>query len=267
MPKIAAVQMSMSESMEHNYEKSLSLLRSAAKKGAELICFPEGQLSRYVAQYPELDIGDFAVEPDSEFIKGLQAECKSLGVMACISPCIERSGKVYSCCMLISDSGKILHTEAKKHIVRAKHFYEQDYFTAGDEPFKAVDTPYGKIGLIVCFDRHYPESFRSLALQGCSLAIVPVANDLTEPLELFEWEMRVPAFQNGMYILMANRVGTEGGMTFAGGSIIASPDGDIIARAGNGEEILLADVDFGKCAEARERTQYLKLRRGEVFTI
>ena len=265
--RVAAVQMAMSERMEENYRKSLKFLREAAEGGAKLVCFPEGQLGRYLPQYPGLDAADFAIEADHPYLRGFQQACRELGVLAVVSVCLKEAEKVYAAAVLISEEGEILHVEKKKHIVRAPNFYERDYFTPGDGPIRPVETSVGRIGIIMCFDRHYPESFRSLALQGCDFAVVPVANDRTEPLELFEWELRIPAFQNGMYTLMVNRVGTEGRMDFAGRSVFSDPDGAVPARAGEEEGITWADLDFTRCAQQRARKQYLELRRPAVFTL
>ena len=97
--------------------------------------------------------------------------------------------------------------------------------------FKVFHTPFGNIGIVICFDRHIPESIRSCALKGADLVIVPTANTKAEPMELFEWEMRVQAMQNQVFIAMCNRVGTEDQMQFAGESIIIHPSGEVIAKA------------------------------------
>lgn len=267
MPRVAAVQMSMSADMEENYQKALACVQEASRGGAQLVCFPEGQLSRYVAQYPGLKTDDFAVGLDHPYIQGLRAACRDARILGSFSVCLKQADGVYSANLLVSETGALLGVETKKHIVRAHRFYEQDYFSPGEGGFTVADTAIGRIGMIVCFDRHYPESFRTLALKGCELAIVPVANDKTEPGELFQWEMRVPAFQNSMYTLMCNRVGAEGKMHFSGQSLVAGPDGGVVALAGDGEQILYAELDFEKNRALRAEKQYLTLRRPEVFEL
>ena len=117
----------------------------------------------------------------------------------------------------------------------------------------------------MCYDRHYPESYRSCVLQGADLIVVPVANDKTEPLELFRWEIRVAAFQNSVNVVMCNRVGREAGMDFCGESVFADASGAVAAAAGDREELLLAELDLAGTAAVREKRQYLPLRRPEVF--
>lgn len=96
------------------------------------------------------------------------------------------------------------------HVAQAEKFYEQDYYTPSDDGFKVFDTIYGKIGIVVCFDRHYTESIRTEMLMGADLIVVPTVNTKAEPSEMFEWELRVQAFQNSVAVAMCNRVGTEG---------------------------------------------------------
>ena len=91
--------------------------------------------------------------------------------------------------------------------------------------------PCGKVGIAICFDRHLPESIRTCTRKGAQLIIIPTANTLAEPLEMFEWELRVQAFQNNVFAAMCNRVGREDKMYSCGQSLIVSPDGDILFKA------------------------------------
>ena len=147
----------------------------------------------------------------------------------------------------------------------APQFYEKDYYTPSDDGFLVFDTPPGCIGVVVCFDRHYPESIRTEALMGAALILIPTANTMAEPLELFDWEIRVQAFQSSVAVAMCNRTGLEGGMDFAGGSIVTEADGDVIAKAGPGEELLFAEVDMAAPARIRAARPYTSLRRTALY--
>ena len=151
------------------------------------------------------------------------------------------------------------------HIAQAPQFYEQDYYTPSDDGFLVFDTPHGCIGVVVCFDRHYPESIRTEALMGADLILIPTANTMAEPLELFDWEIRVQAFQSSVAVAMCNRAGLEGGMDFAGGSIVTDANGDMIAKAGPGEELLFAEVDMAAPARIRAARPYTSLRRTALY--
>ena len=97
------------------------------------------------------------------------------------------------------------------HVFQAPQFYEVDYYTPSEDGFKVFDMPFGRVGIVICFDRHLPESIRTCSLLGAALVIVPTANCKAEPMELFEWEIRVQAMQNSVFVAMCNRVGLEGG--------------------------------------------------------
>ncbi len=145
--------------------------------------------------------------------------------------------------------------------MQAENFYEKDYYTPSPEGFKAYDTPYGKVGIVICFDRHLPESIRTCTLLGAQLIIVPTANLTTEPLQMFEWEMRVQAMQNNVFIAMCNRVGREDKLTFAGESLVIDPDGNVIVKADMREQIVRVEIDLKDSIKSRQNRPYIKTRR------
>lgn len=151
------------------------------------------------------------------------------------------------------------------HVAQAEHFYEQDYYTPSDDGFHVFDTDIGRIGIVVCFDRHYPESIRTEALMGADLILVPTVNEKAEPLTMFEWEIRVQAFQNSVAIAMCNRVGTEDDMQFAGESLVADAYGNLICKAGDEEGVLYAEVDLKESSDLRNKKPYTQLRRTEYY--
>ena len=151
------------------------------------------------------------------------------------------------------------------HVAQAEQFYEQDYYTPSDDGFKVIDTIYGKIGIVVCFDRHYPESIRTEALMGADCILIPTVNTKAEPSEMFEWELRVQAFHNSVAIAMCNRVGYEGQMDFSGESIVVDANGNVITKAGNQEQIVYADIDLSDSRKIRQGRPYTNLRRTEWY--
>lgn len=267
MIRIACAQIKLQQRMQENYEKALACIEKAKKAGAQIICFPEGQLTPYISQYEGLAADDIAISLDHPYLTGFCRACRNAQIIGIFSLALKKEEKIYSTMLVIDETGKILTVAAKNHIVRAPHFYEQDYYTPGQDGFAAVDTSAGRIGLIVCFDRHYPESFRTLALKGVDLVITAVANETAEPQDVFQWEIRIPAFQNSFYAVMVNRTGREGAMDFCGQSLAAGPDGSLLALAGTGEELLLADMDYEWAHKLRREKQYLSLRRPDVFSL
>ena len=125
----------------------------------------------------------------------------------------------------------------------------------------------GAVGVAICYDRHYPEYMRALALAGAELVVVPQAGSVDEwPEGLYEAELRVAAFQNGYFTALVNRVGEEECLTFAGESFVCAPDGGVVARAPEGEDhILFADIDLAAAAQSHARKLFLRDRRPELY--
>lgn len=261
----AFAQMKMSENINDNYEKSLEYIKTAAENGAELICFPEIQLTPFFPQYKGRDIPDFLLTPEHPYIRGICDACAKYGIYAAPNFYIKENGKNYDMSLLIDDNGKIIGRQKMVHIAQCKNFYEQDYYTPSDDGFAVFDTEIGKIGIVVCFDRHYPESIRTEALMGAELIIIPTANTTAEPSDMFLWEIKVQAFQNSVNIAMCNRTGTEDKMTFSGESAAIDCNGNTIMLADDTEGLFFADIDMGKTADARNSKPYTSLRRTEFY--
>lgn len=263
--KIALCQMQMSGDPEQNCRKSLAQIALAAKEGARLIVFPEVQLSPFFPQYEGRDASGYCVEWDSHVIQAFCKACRENRIYASPNFYVEKDGKRFDMSFLIDDRGEIVGTQEMVHIAQCPCFYEQDYYTPSEEGFQVFDTPIGKIGIVVCFDRHYPESIRTEALRGADLILIPTANTADEPSALFQWEIKIQAFQNSVFAAMCNRVGREDGMLFSGESIVAGPGGETLALAGNGEELLLCEVEPEQARALRERKPYTQLRRTKLY--
>ena len=164
--KIALCQMRMSEDAERNCQKALEQIAQAAEAGARLILFPEVQLSPFFPQYEGRDASGYVVGWDSPVIQRFCEACRESKIYASPNFYVEKDGRRYDMSLLIDDQGTLLGEQKMVHIAQAACFYEQDYYTPSEEGFKVFDTPIGKIGIVVCFDRHYPESIRTEALKG-----------------------------------------------------------------------------------------------------
>ena len=263
--KIALCQMQMSGDAEQNRRRSLDQIALAAQAGARLILFPEVQLSPFFPQYEGRDASGYCVAWDSPVIHAFRDACRENKIYASPNFYVEKDGKRFDMSFLIDDRGEILGTQEMVHIAPAACFYEQDYYTPSEEGFRVFDTPIGKIGIVVCFDRHYPESIRTEALRGAELILIPTANTADEPSELFQWEIKIQAFQNSVFAAMCNRVGREDGMLFSGESIVAGPGGETLALAGSGEELLFCETDLEQARILRENKPYTQLRRKALY--
>ena len=263
--KIALVQSALSENMEANLTKALTAMDEAASQGAEAVCFPEIQLSPFFPQYPGVDVSKYALPIEHEFVRRFQEKCGSLNLVGFSNIYLQEGKNRFDASPVIDSDGSLLGISKMVHIVQAPCFFEQDYYTPSDSGFQVYDTAIGKVGVVICFDRHFPESIRSCALKGAQLIVIPTANTKDEPLGLFEWELRVAAMQNGLYIAMCNRVGVEGDMDFCGESMVVDPNGDVLAKADDREQILFTELDFAKVFQAQKERPYLALRRPDMY--
>lgn len=263
--KLALAQMKMSSNIEENYQKSIQLIKKAADNGADLICFPEIQLTPFFPKYEKLDPDHYAISIDDPYIKEICKQCSLNHIYAAPNFYIKMDNRYYDMSLLIDDHGEIIGKQKMVHITRCEYFYEQDYYHPSEEGFQIFDSKFGKIGIVVCFDRHYPESIRTEVLRGADLIIIPTANTTFESSELFQWEIKIQAFQNSVNIAMCNRVGKEDMITFSGESIIADYNGDTIVLGKNNETLLYGDVNLKQAFKTREQMPYFKLRRKELY--
>ena len=171
----------------------------------------------------------------------------------------EKDG-IYDASILIGREGQIIGVRKMVHVAQAEQFYEQDYYTPSDEGFHVFPTEFGKVGIVVCFDRHYPESIRTEVLQGADLILIPTVNTKAEPEEMFERELRVQAFQNSVVVAMCNRVGVEGAMEFSGASLVVDANGDVVVKADGREQIFYVDVESCDVSAIRTHRPYTQLR-------
>lgn len=261
--KIAMAQMQMCDNLSENLEKSISYMKLAKQKGADLILFPEIQLSPFFPQFEGRDASRWLLEEDHPAIRMFCGTCRELNLYASPNIYLKLGEDAFDASLMITPGGSIAGISKMVHIAQAEHFYEQDYYTPSDTGFQVYDTAVGRIGIVICFDRHLPESIRTCAKRGAELILIPTANTAAEPMELFEWEMRVQAMQNRVYIAMCNRVGQEGAMLFAGESLVAAPDGSLVVKADRAEQLVLADINPG--ARKGNGCNYLQLLRPEWY--
>ncbi len=267
--KLALFQMQNAGSVEKNLEKSLKAIEEAVANKADLILFPEVQLTEFFPQFQKdghkNESEKYLVTLDSQIVKAFCNAARKNHIFVVPNIYLKENGKTFDASILIDRNGEILGTQKMVHIAQARQFYEQDYYEPSDDGFKVFKTELGKIGIVVCFDRHYPESIRTESLRGADLILIPTVNTKAEPLEMFQWEIRVQAFQNSVAIAMCNRVGQEGEMIFAGESIVCDANGNILKLADDKEQILFAEVDLSESEKVRSSKPYTNLRRKEFY--
>ena len=263
--KIALAQMQMSMDKSANLNSAVMQIRSAGLKGADLVLFPEVMLTPFFPQYPAAMLSGMGIPSDAFSIGEDDVAFETLSSAAreaalYISPNFyikEEDGTCFDRSYLISPNGAVKGHGDMVHIFSGENFWEKDYYTPSREGFRVFDTPFGRVGIVICFDRHIPESIRSVALQGATIVLIPTANLVNEPLDVFEAELRAAAYQNNVFIAMCNRVGEENGITFAGESLVVGPDGNVLAKAGRDQELLLCEIDPGEALRSRSQRPYI----------
>jgi predicted amidohydrolase len=263
--KLAMAQLKNEGSIEQNLTKSINAIYDAAEQGADLILFPEVHLTEFFPQYPSQDVESYGTLIESDIVATFKDACAKNRIAAVPNIYLKEKGKFYDASIFIDKTGKIIGIQKMVHVAQAEKFYEQDYYEPSDTGFLVFDTELGKIGIVVCFDRHYPESIRTESLMGAELILIPTVNTKSEPLEMFEWEIRVQAFQNSVAIAMCNRVGAEDDMIFAGESIVVDANGNVIVKADDAEGLVFAEFDLSTVGKVRSGKPYTTLRRREWY--
>jgi predicted amidohydrolase len=266
--KIALIQQHATKDKASNVARGLANLETAARHGAQLACYAELAFEWFHPQRPATgNVSELAEAVGGPTVQAFQRKARELGVVVVLN-LFEREGRhTYDSSPVIDADGSLLGVTRMIHITEYACFHEQGYYTPGDKGAPVYRTKAGNIGVAICYDRHFPEYMRALALGGADIVVVPQAGATGEwPEGLYEAEMRVAAFQNGYYTALCNRVGQEDCLDFAGESFVCDPNGEVIARAGQGsDEILYAEVDVTRNAASHARQLFLRHRRPELY--
>jgi N-carbamoylputrescine amidase len=266
--KIALIQQHATLDREDNVCRGLEAFKIAAESGAELIAFAELAFYRFLPQTQatpqELKKAEPIPGPTTEKFARLS---KEYGVVAVLNTFESDGERTYDASPVIDADGTLLGVTRMVHIMEGLGFYEKGYYTPGDKMSFVYETQVGRVGVAICYDRHYPEYMRNLALQGAELVIVPQAGALGEwPDGIFEGELQVAAFQNGYFAALVNRVGKEEKLHFSGESYVVDPFGTVIARAPQDEDfILYAECDLDQIPESPARKFFLRDRRPDFY--
>ncbi len=274
MLRIALAQLPATPDREANFAAAEAALREAARRGAGLVAFPELAIDRFFPQRR----GDPAAARLAEPVPGPTTErlarlARELGLVV-VWNLYERdgyerdgAGRTFDSSPVIDADGSLVGVARMVHITDYEGFHEQDYYHPGDRAPEVFATRAGKVGVAICYDRHFPEVTRALGLAGAELVVIPQAGTVGEwPEGMFEAEVRTAAFQNGYFAALANRVGREEGLTFAGESFVSDPEGRILARGQSGApDLVLADLDLGAVATSTARRLFLEHRRPRAY--
>ena len=266
--KIALIQQRATADRADNMRRGLTALDEAAGHGAALIAFAELAFDRFHPQRPAsgdpLSLAETVPGPTTA---AFSERARDHGVVVVLN-LYERDGsRAFDSSPVIDADGRLLGCTRMVHITDYACFHEQGYYAPGDTGAPVYQTRCGRLGVAICYDRHYPEYMRALGVAGADLVVVPQAGAVGEwPDGLYEAELQVAAFQNGYFTALCNRVGEEECLTFSGESFVCAPDGRVIARAPSArDEILYADIDLPSTARSHARRLFLRDRRPELY--
>jgi N-carbamoylputrescine amidase len=280
MVKLGLIQTSCSADLDANLKKTLAAARDAIKQGAQILCTQELFRSQYFCQAEDHKYFELAEPVPGPTTKVFQKLARDKGVAVICSMFEKRaSGLYHNTAAVIDADGSLLGTYRKMHIPDDPLYYEKFYFTPGDLGFRAWQTRFGKIGVLICWDQWYPEAARLTAMQGAEILFYPTAIGW-HPGEKAEhgknqhaaWEtiQRGHAVANGCYVAVANRVGHEklagDGIEFWGQSFVAGTSGEVLAKASVAqEEVLVIPVDLGQVDVTRTHWPFLRDRRIDAY--
>ncbi|MGB9611616.1 MAG: carbon-nitrogen hydrolase [Bryobacteraceae bacterium] len=277
---VGLVQMRCTRDLQENTERAEARIEEAARQGAQIVCLQELFRSEYFCREERAELFDLAEPVPGPTTERLSRLAQRLGV-AIVASLFERraAGLYHNTAAVLGPDGELAGIYRKMHIPEDPLYFEKFYFTPGDLGYRAFNTPFARIGVLVCWDQWYPEAARLTALQGAEILLYPTAIGW-HPSEKEEhgaaqadaWRtvQRGHAIANGVYVAAVNRVGHEGepggGLEFWGGSFVADPFGVVVAEAGRSEEqILVVECSRRRIEEVRRNWPFLRDRRIDSY--
>ena len=285
---IGLTQMACSDDPAENLRRQAKLVERAAAQGAQIICTQELFRSRYFCQIEDhrfFKLAETIPGPSTDLFSKIARKHKAVIIASLFEK--RADGLYHNTAVVIDADGSIAGIYRKMHIPDDPLYYEKFYFTPGDTGFRAWQTKYAKIGVLVCWDQWFPEGARLTAIQGAQILFYPTAIGW-HPSEKAEygrsqhesWELiqRSHAVANGCYVCAPNRIGmekilgpdgkpvSEDGIEFWGQSFVAAPDGQVVAKASSDrEEVLVVPCDLEKVEFSRTHWPFLRDRRIDAY--
>ena len=272
--KAALTQVRWTGDKESMIAKHEDLARQAAAEGVQVICFQELFYGPYFGVVQDSAYYDYAESVPGPTTERMQALAKELH-MVMVLPVYEEEqpGVLYNTAAVIDADGSYLGKYRKVHIPHVASFWEKFYFRPGNLGWPVFDTAVGKIGVTICYDRHFPEGWRMLGLAGAQIVFNPNASKPGLSNRLWELEQPTAAGANGYFVGVPNRVGAEEGefgdaaVTFYGTSYFVDPQGNYVGEVGSSEdeEMLIRELDMDLVRVARNNWQFYRDRRPEMY--
>jgi len=279
---VAAMQLGPAgSSIAATTSRILTLLDQAGAAGARIAVFPELALTPYFAAEVHESLKDWTDVGNNEAaLEAVRAKARSLGIAVVLPYAEETNTGLYNSMAFFNGTGTRVGTFRKMHIpgqVEPKPdakmtILEKRYFQPGDLGFGVYDTGAAKLGGLICYDRRFPEAYRSLAFNGAEIIAVSYNTPVMEGITLArarqasQLAITAGAYYTGTSVIAAGKAGTENGVRYIGASFIAGPDGVVLAKARtSGDEMVLAELDLDKQAETRKRWNFDANRRPDDY--
>src|SRR3954451_12967025 len=267
----ALVQASWTGDKESMIQKHEQRAHEAAKQGAQFVLFQELFYGPYFCQVQDAQYYSYTEPiPEGPTTQRMCALAKELG-MVLVVPMYESvvTGLYYSTAAVIDADGTYLGKYQKQHIPQVKGFWEKFYFAPGTGGYPVFDTAVGKVGVYICYDRHFPEGWRALGLNGAQIVFNPSATHRGLSEYLWRLEQPAAAVANIYYVGAINRVGIEelGENDFYGQSYFVDPEGKFVGDVGDAykPDLIVRDLDMNKLLEVRDRWAFYRDRRPEAY--
>ena len=281
--KIGIIQQHNTADADNNKCRIKAKIESLAAQGAELIVLQELHNGLYFCQTEDVakfDMAETIPGPSTEFYGEIARQNNVVIVTSLFEK--RTTGLYHNTSVVLERDGSIAGKYRKMHIPDDPAYYEKFYFTPGDMGFEPIDTSVGRLGVLVCWDQWYPEAARLMALRGAELLIYPTAigyessdsaDEQERQREAWTTVQRGHAVANGLPVVAVNRVGHEDdpsgqtrGIQFWGSSFVAGPQGEMIYRASNSEEVeTIVDVDLLHSENVRRWWPFLRDRRIDCY--
>ena len=267
--RIAVGQTHGSADVDANRENVARMIVEARSEGAELVVFPEMSVLEFFPRLPHRYESFELAEPiPGPTSKWFAEQARQHGI-AIVYNHYERSSEhlCYDTSVVVDSTGAIIGRQRMMHLAEEPGYNEKFYYAPGADRYNVFDLNGWRFGIAICYDRHFPEVFRSYILQGAELVLVPTAVAGAEPFAaVYELEMRAAAMTHGVYIAMANRAGKEEPLEFTGRSMVIDPMGHVVkALDERPDQVLTVGLEKTVVTKARMMFPFLRDRRPETY--
>ena len=263
--KVSIAQLSSSLDKVENVKKAVAYIKEAKRKGSDLVVLPEMYMSAIKPRDGILPatVAEFMDGPFVTALASAAAQHEIYVVCGIYEKVEEENDRAYNTIVFIDRKGEVIHKYRKTHLYDAFSYKESDTIIPGENSYQIIETEFGKMGFLVCYELRFPEIARQLALQGAEMIIVP-AGWFAGTVKEEHWEilLRARAIENTVFIVAANQVEH----VYTGKSMIVDPMGVMMASAGEEECLIFTELDFNRISRVREKLPSIKNRRSELYS-